>query len=223
MGFHLILAVFILELFSAGDKNSENWPQFSAAFFMSNLFLQLCILGYFVPKKICFCLFLYVLNNVLAWRLWHSLKPFFFFLFCFKLPNTSEQSLPVWCQTPKILLQPQIRGCHQSPVWMWLLRFRSHFAPALSCLEITGRAMWAYAFLNKPETLSPEMELWLCGCTDWVVGGHRTYVYCKLRQILSAKYKSRSETKKIQLKASRAAVSGQYGLKSLVIEGLPVN
>lgn len=85
------------------------------------------------------------------------------------------------------------------------------------------RTMWAYAFLNKPETLSPEMELWLCGRADWVVGGRRTYVYCKLRQILSAKYKSRSETKKIQLKASRAAVSGQYGLKSLVIEGLPVN
>lgn len=35
-----------------------------------------------------------------------------------------------------------------------------------------------------------------------------------------AQYESRSETKKIQLTASRAAVSGQYGVKSLVIEEL---
>lgn len=46
-------------------------------------------------------------------------------------------------------------------------------------------AMWAYAFLNKPEALSPDMKLWLCGLTKWVLGGHGTYVYCKLRQILS--------------------------------------
>lgn len=78
--------------------------------------------------------------------------------------------------------KPRIHGCHQNPVVMWLF-----FASlGLSTCPRTGRVMWACAFLNKPETLSPEMELWLCGYTDWVVGGRRMYVYCKLRQMLSS-------------------------------------
>lgn len=149
-GISFAFGSFHLELFSTRDKNSENWPQFSAPLSMRNLSLKQCLF-----------------KSVFIWRVSYVLKHF-------KLLNTSEQYL--LCN-----IRPR-NGVSTQLQRFTLLR--------LSCLESTcpetGREMWAYAFLNKPETLSPEMELWLCGCTDWVVGGRRTYVYCKLRQILSS-------------------------------------
>lgn len=78
-------------------------------------------------------------------------------------------------------VKPWIHGRLQNPVVMWLFLASLVWKAA----QAQKQGEWC-AFLNKPETLSPEMELWLCGCTDWVVGGRRTYVYCKLRQILSS-------------------------------------
>lgn len=79
--------------------------------------------------------------------------------------------------------------------------------------------LWAEAFSTRPETLSPEMELWLCGAADWIVGGRRTYVYCKRRLFLSAKYKSRCETKALELEPPETRVCGWNGFTLLVIGG----
>ena len=144
MGFRLHLAVFIPELFSTKDKNSDNWPQISAPPQQMKSALKAVRFRVCTPKSAAFLYFL----NWFIWGLWfvskhfHTVQHFWAFPPCaLSKPQTRVSTTNTWRPSKTLF------GCYSKHFAVTLLR--------LSCLEITcpetgrERCVLVHSWINQ--------------------------------------------------------------------------
>lgn len=178
---------FHLELFSTADKNSESWPQFYTPLVHVKS----------IPKVVHFLLFA-------PWKSLHLCNfsnhstPRWSFLpaLCPRNPEKSSVNLEYMATTRKKKISQSL--CFASLVW----KAHAH--------KQRERRERMHSWINQRHY----HQRWRYGFVVALIGySEATELMCTVNwdKFCLAQYKSRSETKKIQLTALRAAVSGQYG------------